>query len=87
MFVYLWISKQSKTKWILLNSHVFVFVAVGVGRSGRQEHSVCLGLEERTSPRHGNRTLRQSTTLRSFTLTLYVQAFGAETQVTAFNPH
>lgn len=63
-------SQHSQTKGILLESYmvVSVFVAAGVGRSGRQEHVVCLGLEERTSPRHGNRTLRQSTTLRSFTL-------------------
>lgn len=42
-------------------------VAAGVGRSGCQEHGVCLGLEERTSPCHSDRTLRQSTTPHSFT--------------------
>lgn len=39
---------------------VYVAVATGLGRFGRQEHGVRLGLEKRTSPGHGDGTLRQS---------------------------
>lgn len=45
-----------------------VFTAACISGSRCQEHSVCLGLEKRTSPRYSDRTLRQSTTLHSFTI-------------------
>ncbi len=57
---YTFVAQVQNVQDDLIDHCCLCFVAAGIGRSGRQEHVVYLGLEERTSPRHGNWTLRQS---------------------------